>query len=171
MEVVNSNGKISALFVAGVLLGGDIFFFNDDELPFDGNSHSLAGIQFNAATQGENPYIEDNIEVFVNGVAECMMYVEESESLKIDLSAAKLPIHRYFHNENITGITIMNLFCEGLLKLAESTDKTVILLVDTRLINAIPDFLSKAQELMKIFCDYDGINYKYDIREMNNFDV
>ena len=75
MDLLNKNGKLSAMFIVSKLLGDDIFFFLDHEIVYDGQSHQLAGIQFNGDKLGLYPEIENNMDNFAYGVFECMCYV------------------------------------------------------------------------------------------------
>ena len=69
-DVVGKNGKVNGIFAAQVLLGEDLFFFNDGEIAFDGEHHIIRGIQINAAKVEEVSGLLENAQALAMGLAD-----------------------------------------------------------------------------------------------------
>lgn len=187
-DVVGKNGKINGIFAAQVLLGEDLFFFNDGEIGFDGEHHMIRGIQINAEKVNEIPGFLENAQALAMGLADCMMTVEQNEKLMCPLSDIDDELKYYINGENLTGITLMHLFAWHLLKITEgdlmgdaiesATNKSMskhdfTIVGDTRVLNGIPDSHARIDELIHSLLRYndDDRDISVNYIGMRNFDV
>ena len=188
VDVVGKNGKLNGIFAAQVLLGEDLFFFNDGEITFDGVHHGISGIQLNAEKVDEVPGLLENAQALAMGLAECMMTIEQNEKLMCPLYKIDDDLKYYINNEDLTGITLMHLFAWHLLIISESdvlgdalekagqkTDKIYDFTIvgDTRVLNGIPNSHEMIEELI-----HSLLRYNDDDRDicvyytgMRNFDI
>lgn len=187
-DVVGKNGKINGIFAAQVLLGEDLFFFNDGEIAFDGEHHVIKGIQINGAKVDEVPGLLENAQALAMGLADCMMTIEQNEKLMCPLSEIDDELKEYINNEDLTGITLMHLFAWHLLKITENDimgdaiESTVHELVekhdftivgDTRVLNGIPNSHEMIDELIHSLLRYNDDDRAISVNYigMRNYDV
>ena len=187
-DVVGKNGKVNGIFAAQVLLGEDLFFFNDGEIAFDGEHHLLKGIQVNGEKVGEIPGLLENAQALAMGLADCMMTIEQNEKLMCSLSDIDEELRYYINDENLTGITLMHLFAWHLLKIVEGDvmgdaientinesvgkhDYTII--GDTRVLNGIPNSHEMIDELIHSLLIYNDDDRDINVNYigMRNYDV
>ena len=187
-DVVGKNGKVNGIFAAQVLLGEDLFFFNDGEIAFDGEHHMLTGIQVNGAKIGDIPGLLENAQALAMGLADCMMTIEQNDKLMCPLADIDQELRYYINAENLTGITLMHLFAWHLLKITEGDvmgdaiestinesvekhDYTVI--GDTRVLNGIPNSHEMIDELIHSLLRYndDDRDISVNYIGMRNYDV
>ena len=187
-DVVGKNGKIDGFFAAQVLLGEDLFFFNDGEIVFDGSHHIIRGIQINGEKINEIPGLLENAQALAMGLADCMMTVEQNEKLFCPISEIDDELKPFIYDENLTGITLMHLFAWHLLKIVEgdsmgdaleavgkeSVSKHDFTIVgDTRVLNGIPDSHKLIDELIHSLLRYNDDDREISVNYigMRNFDV
>lgn len=187
-DVVGKNGKINGIFAAQVLLGEDLFFFNEGEIAFDGEHHLIRGIQINGEKVNDVPGLLENGQALAMGLADCMMTVEQNEKLMCPLSDIDDDLKYYINGEDLTGITLMHLFAWHLLKIIEgdmmgdaienTINKTVekhdfTIVGDTRVLNGIPNSHEMINELIHSLLRYNDDDREISVNYvgMRNFDV
>lgn len=138
------------------LLSGNWVFFADDEIVWDGEHHSITGIQVNGAQIDQfmefvNAHMEgfDDIQDVVNHFIMFLNHVEADEGLVVPRPIIAPGIRQALRQGDLTGITLANLAACGAafqVKLQDVNSYAVI--YDTRLAMGIPSFYSLIARLL-----------------------
>lgn len=139
-KYVDTNGKVNAS-AAAWLFCEDVVFFLDEQISWDGKSHSILGIQLNAGKINAVPMLMSSYQSLLPGVADIISDIERDESLRVPLSMIHPGVHGVLRNEDLTGLTLFNLMaCAHALIVKESKPDDYNIMCDQRLAMGIPSF-------------------------------
>jgi hypothetical protein len=144
------------------LLDEDVVFFNEGEIAWDGEVHSITGMQFNSAVLSEYPEVEQDPRPFAEIVAEAMMAAEANPNLRVPLNGIHEMLHELLQHEDMTGMTFMNLAASHMFKVRQVDNKCAVM-VDGNLIAGIPDAYNLIIELLKSLRRKDSIEDDFDV--------
>lgn len=138
------------------LLSEDYYFFNDDDIAWDGKHHQIVGIQVNALKVPElQSALEaglagfDSLEELANFLIAFMSHAEQDEGLIVPRKRIAQGIRKGIREGDLTGITLMNLAaCAQALVVDSAEDNAYRVMFDTRLSMGIPQFFTLVARLI-----------------------
>ena len=138
------------------LLSEDYFFFNDDDIAWDGKHHQIVGIQVNALKAPElQSALEaglagfDSLEELANYLIAFMSHAEQDEGLIVPRNRIAQGVRKGIREGDLTGITLMNLAaCAQALVVDSAEDNVYRVMFDTRLPMGIPQFFTLVARLI-----------------------
>ena len=158
---------------AAWLLYGDYVFFLPGEIAWDGESHSIRGLQINAAKMSGIPTILANTNI-LHGLIDLLTEIEKDEGLRVPLAMIHPGLHDALRNEDMTGITLFNLMAQAqALIVKESSADTYTVMCDSRLPAGIPSFYQLVARMIWDMRDYNNRSgaYKIGFANARNFDA
>lgn len=138
------------------LLSGDWLFFQEGEIAWDGQHHSLTGIQVNGAKVGQfMDWVNSNIDDF-DSIQEVVQYfmgflneLEKDEGLRVPRAHIAPGVRKTIREGDLTGITLANLAaCGSAIAARMVGDDQYALFYDTRLALGIPHFFDLAARML-----------------------
>lgn len=163
------------------LLSGDYFFFNDDDIVWDGMRHSITGIQVNAPQADQLQRIAvntgyDGIEELANYLIAVMSELEKDEGLRVPRGLIAPNIRKEICEGDLTGITFMNLATRSQsLAMNLTEDDAYTFAYDMRLARGIPSFFDLAArwiwDLRDCFASLRNLPFTITWASCRNLDV
>lgn len=158
---------------AAWLLYGDYVFFQAGEIAWDGTTHSIRGLQINAAKMNEIPVLLANRDV-LNGFVDLLTELEKDEDLRVPLAMIHPGLRDAVRDEDLTGITLFNLMAQAqALIVKETSPDTYAVMCDVRLPMGIPGFYQLVARMiwdMRAYNDRSGA-FKVGFANARNFDA
>lgn len=137
---VDANGRVSAS-AAAWLFCEDVVFFLDEQISWDGQNHSVLGMQVNAEKIYAVPMLMSSYQSILPGITDLISYIERDEGLRVSLSMIHPSLHGVLRGEDLTGLTLFNLMaCAHALIVKESKPDDYYVMCDQRLAMGIPSF-------------------------------
>ena len=156
------NGRFSAN-AAAWLLYGDYVFFQQNEILWDGTTHTMKGMQVNAAKVNEIPMLVSNISV-LQGMLEFLSELEKDEGLRVPLYMIHPGVQDAIRNEDLTGITLFNLMAQAqALMIKEPEPDHYAVVCDVRLPAGIPAFYQLVARMIWDMRAYNERSGAYEV--------
>lgn len=150
------NGRIDAM-AAAWLLANDHVFFRDDDIAWDGQRHSITGIQLNTATVDQLPMLTSDSEPVLRGVIDLMQTLENDASLHVARNVIRPALYDSIREGDLTGITLFNLMaCGRAIEITQIDDLTYQVNCDERLVQGIPGFYELVAQMVADMLMYNG---------------
>ncbi|MGL4655333.1 MAG: hypothetical protein ACRCWM_05535 [Sarcina sp.] len=163
--LVGQDGKPNAIYLAR-LLAWNIFFFQPDDIKFDGERYSVVRI-------GTSNDINDFPELIQYGnqiayaIVDIVEYIEKDESIRVNINDVTPELRPYLKNKNITAFSFMELFSEGLMEYRHMVfDNVIKVVVDEEIIVGMPNYKEHIKNLVKVLLSYNGIEFKEELLEI-----
>lgn len=163
-----ANGKLDAMKALS-LFQNDVFFFNEGEIRWDGNRHTIAGIQFNAEKANENRTLMKRAQAVVDGLGDLASYLEDNPKLRVPASQLHSRMREFLHGEDVTGMMFFHLAAWHLFwlmtpdQVATDAAGSDMVLLDTNFPKAVPGCRELIEELLRSLRAYNGITEKRNI--------
>ena len=171
--LVGANSRINALYLLK-LFQEDLLFFGEGEIGFDNNKHYMKGIQFNSEVVDNYPVVIQNAQLVAEGLNEVINTIEKNNNLQLSLDEIDEELHEFLLEEDMTALTLMNLFTYKLLIIGQEDDSNIVIAADIRVTSGIPNGKDYIKELIKSLLEYNEIDVskiQITVIGMRNLDV
>lgn len=172
-KYVGANGNVSAS-AAAWLFCEDVVFFLDEQIAWDGTSHSALGMQINAEKIYSAPALLSSYQTILPGVMDLISNIERDEGLRVPLGMIHPGLHSVLRNEDLTGLTLFNLMaCAHALIVKETSPDVYAVICDSRLPAGIPCFYQLVARMIWDMRAYNGRSSacKVGFANARNFDA
>ena len=140
----------------------DHLYSMDDQIHWDGHTHSISGLQFNLANIEEIPHLieDEDIRQFLP----LLQVIMDDEGLRVPMSKIHPAIYPALYDGDLDGFILFNLqACAKALMITQPKCNEYMAVVDARLVEGIPDLLNLVARLIWDMRNYNGIDEPYDV--------
>ncbi len=167
-EYVGGGNRIDAMAVMWLLYANKVFFKPGD-ITWDGSRHAIAGIQINAEAVDEIPILFEHREELMPGVVDLLADLEKDRELVVPVSQIHPQLRGALFNQDLTGITLVNLATIGSSLWIEYAGKESGVdfyraLVDARLASGIPHMDGLVARLIWDLRAYNEIEAPFKVK-------
>lgn len=154
------------------LLYNDILFFQNEEITWDGEHHSIAGVQLNVAKADEVPVLVERSGNYIPAFVEMLMEVEQDEGLVVPKGLIHKALRDGIGEGDLTGITLMNLQALGkAMAIMQQGAHEYAVMADSRLVAGIPDFLNLMGRLIWDLRAFNGVEEPFSVVIVGSLNV
>ncbi|MBR6322638.1 MAG: hypothetical protein IKR59_07195 [Lachnospiraceae bacterium] len=150
----STNGRISGTWIAQRILSENLIGPGKGDLVFDGKRHGLKGLQFSEELKSDLEIMSD-FRTIAHNVLYLFYFAEEQPYLRVPLERQTEELRAVSGNEPLTGMSLLSLFCRGLLRIGVGLEETV-LYADRLLLSELPDAPGLLSNLVRTLNMYSG---------------
>jgi hypothetical protein len=155
---IDYNGTEMNALMAISLLQEDLVFFRKEDIEMQDGHHVIKTLQFNK-DEIDNPkfkIIKDNLEAIAKCFVDVCYHVENNEKLKVKLSKIGFPIRPLIYFEDLTGLTLLNLFAHHVLFFHSPEENVCQIVIHPNVVENLPNARELVDELMKTLISYNN---------------
>lgn len=157
MSKILVNGKIN-----GIML---LYFFSSNALSntqsyidYDGIKHRFTGIELNTYRIWLFPDFLLDYDGFANGIIEIGNYVEQNININFSIDYLGKDIHKLFNYENITAISLINLFESEYLSFKVISEDCYLVEISKLIADNFLEYKKYLRELIRTLRGYNDLN-------------
>ena len=115
------NGRIEGTFLVNALLAGKKIIIPKEDLVFQDGCHKLLGVSFSDGLR-EDEELTASLKEITEDLIRLFYEVEKDERLRLPKEKIGGTLRPYIGNEDLTGMTLLNLFANRFITLEEAED-------------------------------------------------
>jgi hypothetical protein len=155
---IDYNGNEMNALMAISLLQEDLIFFRKEDIEMKDGHHIIKTLQFNKDKIDNPKYaiIKGNLEKIAECFVDVCYHVENNEKLMLKLSKIGFPIRPLIYFEDLTGLTLLNLFAHHVLFMNSPEENLHQIVIHPTVVENLPNANELVDELMKTLISYNS---------------